>query len=64
MLIITKSDRVADLTNLRKLQKNRKFDDFLSYLRFIAVLCHVNVHFARIHDHLKQNRLPILPSLL
>ena len=28
--------------NLRKLQKKRKSHDFLCYLRFLAVLCHVN----------------------
>ena len=64
MLIITKSDQVADLTKYAKTVKNRNFDDFSSYLRFIAVLCHVNLHFCRVHDHLKQSRLSILPNLL
>ena len=53
-----------DLTKFAKIAKNRKSDDFLRYLRFITVICHVNVHFYRVHDHLKQSRLPILPNLL
>ena len=57
-------ERVVDLTNTAKIAKNRKSDDFLRYLRFITVICHVNVHFYRVHDHLKQSRLPILPNLL
>ena len=32
--------------------RSKKFADFLRYLRFLAVLCHVNVHFSRVHDHL------------
>ena len=48
LFIITKPDWVA------KIAKNRKFDDFSRYLRFLAVLCHVNVHFSRVHDHLKK----------
>ena len=48
LFIITKPDRVA------KIAKNRKFDDFSRHLRFLAVLCHVNVHFSRVHDHLKK----------
>ena len=28
------------------------FDDFPRYLRFLTVLCHVHVHFSRLHDHL------------
>ena len=42
MLIITNPDRVADLTKNAKIAKNRKFDDFSRYLRFLAVLCHAN----------------------
>ena len=65
MLIITIPDRVADLTKFEKIAKNREFDDFSRYLRFPAVLYHVNVHFSRVHDHLKQSRrLLILPNLL
>ena len=62
MLIITKPDRVADITKFVKIAKNRQFDDFSRYLRFLAVLCHVNVHFSRVHDHLKQCCLPIEPN--
>ena len=54
MLIITKPDRVADITKFVKIAKNRQFDDFSRYLRFLAVLCHVNVHFSRVHDPLKK----------
>ena len=54
ILIITKPDRVADLIKFAKIAKNRKFDDFSRYFRFLAVLCHVNVHFSRVHDHLKK----------
>ena len=54
ILIITKPDRVADLKKFAKIAKNRKFDDFSRYFRFLAVLCHVNVHFSRVHDHLKK----------
>ena len=64
MLIITKPDRVADFTKFAKIAKNRQFDDFSRYLRFLAVLCHVNVHFSRVHDHLKKRCLPIEPNLL
>ena len=33
--------------------RSKKFADFLRYLpRFLAVLCHVNVYFSRVHDHL------------
>ena len=42
VLIITKPKRVADLTKFAKIAKNRKFDDFSGYLRFLEVLCHVN----------------------
>ena len=52
MLIITKPDRVADLTKFAKIAKSRNFDDFQRYLRFLTVLCHVNVHFSRVHDQL------------
>ena len=51
MLIITKPDRVADFTKFAKIAKNRQFDDFSRYLRFLAVLCRVNVHFSRVHDN-------------
>ena len=54
MLIITKPDRVANFTKFAKIAENRQFDDFSGYLRFLAVLCHVNVHFSRVHDHLKK----------
>ena len=65
-LIITEvqSARVVNLTKSAKIAKNRKSDDFLRNLRFITVISHVNVHFYRVHDHLKQNRLSILPNLL
>ena len=53
-LIITKPDRVADLTKFAKIAKNRKLDYFSRYLRFLTVLCHVNVHFSRVHDNLKK----------
>ena len=56
MLIITKPDRVADLTKFAKIAKSRNFDDFHRYLRFVTVLCHVNVHFSRVHDHLSLKR--------
>ena len=52
MLIITKPDRVADLTKFAKIAKSRNFDDFQRYLRFLTVLCHVDVQFSRVHDHL------------
>ena len=52
MLIITKPDRVADLTKFAKFAKSRNFDNFQRYLRFLTVLCHVNVHFSRVLDHL------------
>ena len=45
MLIITKPNRVADLTKFAKIAKNRKSDDFSRYLQFLAVLCHVKAHF-------------------
>ena len=52
VLIITKPDRVADLTKFAKIAKSRNFDDFQRYLRFLTVLCHVDVQFSRVHDHL------------
>ena len=56
MLIITEPDRVADLTKFAKIGKSRNFDDFQRYLRFLTVLCHVNAHFSRVHDHLSLKR--------
>ena len=56
MLVITKPDRVADLTKFAKIAKSRNFDDFQRYLRFLTVLCHVDVHFSRVHDHLSLKR--------
>ena len=41
-----------DLTFVIHLNEFRKFADFSRYLRFLAVLCHVNVHCSRVHDHL------------
>ena len=66
MLKITKPDRVVDLKKIAKVRKIvslttlRKiaFDDFSRYLRFPAVLCHVNVNFSPVYDHLS------LPNLL
>ena len=40
MLIISKPDRVTDLTKFAKIEKNAKFDDFSCYLLFLVVLCH------------------------
>ena len=40
MLIISKPDRVTDLTKFAKIEKNGKFDDFSRYLLFLVVLCH------------------------
>ena len=48
MLMVTKPDRIADLTKFAKLTKNRKFDDFSGYnmyLRFLAV--YVHFHFSK-----------------
>ena len=56
MLIITKPDRVADLTKFAKIAKSRNFDDFQRYLRFLTVLRHVDLHFPRVHDHLSLKR--------
>ena len=36
-----------DLTKFAKIAKNRISDDFLCYLRFFAVLCHINNHLTR-----------------
>ena len=43
-LIITKPERVPDLTKFAKIAKNHSCDEFLRCSRFFAVLCHVNKH--------------------
>ena len=43
MLIITEvQSELAIITKFAKIGKNRKSDDFLCYLPFCTVLCHVN----------------------
>ena len=45
MLIITEvQSELAIITKFAKIAKNRKSDDFLCYLPFCTVLCHVNNH--------------------
>ena len=51
MLIITKPDRVRELTKFTKIVRNRKVDDIPRYLRILAVPRHVNVDFSHVHGH-------------
>ena len=45
LLIITEvQSELAIITKFAKIGKNRKSDDFLCYLPFCTVLCHVNNH--------------------
>ena len=45
MLIVNEvQSELSIFQNFAKIVKNRKSDDFLRYLRFFVVLCHLNNH--------------------
>ena len=62
--MVTKPDRIADLTKFAKITKNRKFDDFsrYMYLGFLAV--YVHFHFSKFCDFFNFSQfLPLRTNL-
>ena len=47
MLMVTKPDRIEDLTKFAKITKNRKFDYFLRYMYLGFLAVYVHFHFSK-----------------